>query len=156
MNLVSKLFFNGHARRKKILINPEFQLKLINRVVYLFTFTLITFYSVNYYFFYQLKQKGVIAGLSLNSDYFLFIDNTFKQFNIFFIFTAIFLILIIYYFGLAISHKIAGPLYNIDNACKKMIQEKRTIKITLRKDDYFQEHAECINQLLDSQDFDKK
>lgn len=152
MNIVKKLFFPGNSKRKIILINPEFQLKIIGTIAYFFLGIIGLFYSMNWYFFYQLKQNGVKAGIPMNSDYFTFIANSSRHFNILFFSTTLVAMLIIYYFGLLISHRIAGPLYKINKTIDEVIETQMKIKIQLRKDDYFHEHADKINNLLEKID----
>lgn len=151
MNLINK-FFLGDAKRKTILINSDFQIKIITSIVYFFLVIISVFYAANWYFFYQLKQNGINAGIPMNSDYFIFIENSSHQFNIFFFTASLVSILIIYYFGLILSHRIAGPLHNISISIDEMIKTKKKKKISFRKNDYFHEHAQKINELLDSVD----
>ncbi len=152
MNIVNKLFFLGDAKRKIILINPEFQLKIIATIASFFLCILGLFYSMNWYFFYQLKQTGIKAGIPIESEYFTFISNSSHQFNIFFLSTSLLAILIIYYFGLLLSHRIAGPLFKINKSIDEMIKTKKIVKISLRKNDYFPEHAHKLNELLEKID----
>jgi sensor histidine kinase YesM len=47
------------------------------------------------------------------------------------------------------SHKIAGPLYTLQNHLKQIKAGKNPVKLTFRKGDYFQELAEDVNQTFD-------
>lgn len=149
MKIINKLFFLGDPKRKIILIDPNFQLKIITRIAYFFLFIIGVFYSANWYFFYQLKTSGIKAGIPLNSEYFTFITNSSRQFNLLFFVTALIAMLLIYYFGLILSHRIAGPLFKINQSIDEMIKTKKKTKITLRQNDYFQDHAVKINELLE-------
>lgn len=152
MNFINKIFFLGDAKRKIILINPSFQLNIINSIVYFFLLIISAFYAVNWYFFYQLKEKGIAAGIPINNDYFIFIANSSRQLNIFFLITALVSLVVIYYFGLILSHRIAGPLFKIDKTIDEMIKTNKKFKINLRKDDYFQDHALKLNEFVDKID----
>jgi hypothetical protein len=148
MKILNKLFFIKSKNRSEILISPKFQLSVINYVVILFTFVLIVFYLVNLLFIYTLKQKGLAAGLPLESEYFYFLDKSFHLMSIFYLASSLVLLIVIYFFGLRLSHRIAGPLYKIDKTIDSVINEGNEQTITLRKNDYFKEHAEKINDLI--------
>ena len=137
MNLVNKLFFLGDPKRKIILINPLFQMSIIKRVVGFYLFILSVFYFVSWYFFYQLKENGMRAGIPLDSDYYVFIRKSISQYNLIFFSTSLLSILLIYYFGLILSHRIAGPLYKIDKDINEFIVDKKSKKIVHRKNDFF-------------------
>jgi hypothetical protein len=142
--------FRRDKKRKIILINPEFQLKIIATIVSFFLFIVSIFYTVNWYFFYQLRQNGIKAGIPLESEYFTFIANSSRHFGIFFFSMAFLSVFIIYYFGLRLSHRIAGPIFKINKTIDEVLKNKKTILIHLREDDYFHDHADKINELLKS------
>lgn len=148
MSLLNKLFFFGSKKRKVILINPKFQLSVINYVILLFTFVMIAFYLVNLFFIYILKQKGIDAGLPLNSEYFHFLQSAFHLMSIFYLFTSLVILIIIYFFGLRFSNRIAGPIYRMNKVIAEIIKEGKPIEVKLRKNDYFQDHADAINSLI--------
>lgn len=76
----------------------------------------------------------------------------FNAFDLYFIpilFTSILNIVVISIFNLFFSHKMAGPLYNMEKSLKNYIAGHRIHPIRLRKGDMFQELADLINQSLD-------
>lgn len=150
MNIINKLFFLGSLKRKVILIDPKFQLSIINYVTLLFMAVLIIFYSVNMYFLYTLKQKGINAGLPLNSEYFYFLEDSSHIMNVFFLSSAFIVLIFIYYFGLRLSHRIAGPIYKIGITVDEILEKNQPKEIRLRKNDYFKELAAKLNILINS------
>jgi hypothetical protein len=56
--------------------------------------------------------------------------------------------------GAIFSHRIAGPLYRINNLLKEMAQNSELQEFKVRKSDFFQEIPESLNQALRS--FKKK
>ncbi|MCX7998513.1 MAG: hypothetical protein N3A69_06100 [Leptospiraceae bacterium] len=58
-------------------------------------------------------------------------------------------ILVISIFSLFFSHKMAGPLYRIKLTLHNFVTHKTAHKIKLRKNDFFQDLAEKINQALE-------
>ncbi len=58
------------------------------------------------------------------------------------------IVLLIFVSGTIITHRVAGPIYNIENKLDKAIRGEDIDLIRLRKDDELQELAEKINALL--------
>jgi hypothetical protein len=152
LNIINKIFYLGDPQRKIILINPEFQLKIITTIAFFFMGIIGLFFTMNWYFFYQLKQNGIKAGIPIESEYFNFVSRISHQFNIFFFITALVCVFFIYYFGLILSHRISGPIFKINKSIDEMIETKKIIKLNFRKNDYFHEHAHKINELLEKID----
>ncbi len=152
MNLINKIFYAKNKQRSNILINPEFQLSIINFVAFLFVIVIAIFFILNIFFYYLLKQKGVDAGLLPSSEYFIFLNKSAKLMSIAFLTVSLLILFIIYYFGLRLSHRIAGPIFKINSTLDKMIETNTFHEIKLRKNDYFHETAEKINHLLDKND----
>jgi hypothetical protein len=150
MRMLNKIFFFGSLKRKIILIEPKFQFSVINYVTMLFAFVMVVFYLVNVFLFYTLKQKGIEAGLPLNSEYFVFIEKTSHLMGLFYFVASFIVLMFIYFFGLRLSHRIAGPIFKINMVIKESIEKQVPVKIKLRKSDYFKEHAEAVNQLIES------
>lgn len=149
MNIINKIFFLGSIKRKVILIDPKFQLSIINYVTLLFFAVLVIFYSVNMYFLYTLKQKGIAAGLPANSEYFFFLEDSTRLMNVFFFSSAFMVLILIYYFGLRLSHRIAGPIYKIGITIDEILSKDEAKEIRLRKNDYFKELAAKLNVLIE-------
>lgn len=57
---------------------------------------------------------------------------------------------ILYYYTLRQSHRIAGPVYVLENRLRELAQGNFTGKMRLRKGDYFQDTAELFNETIGS------
>ena len=136
MNLINKIFYLKNKKRSNILINPEFQLSIINYVAVLFLVVTFIFFLLNVTFYYILKQKGIDAGLLPSSEYFIFLNKAAKLMSIAFFAVSFVVVFIIYFFGLRLSHRIAGPIYKINTTLDKMLESHTFHEIKLRKNDY--------------------
>ncbi len=139
--------------RKKVLINPQFQMKLINYVVIFYTFISIIYFGINYFLIKKMISFGVEAKLSPTSSYFHFVKNL-EAFTFIWYGLAFFLGLIfVYLIGLYISLRIAGPIYRIDKTLNEYMQETRpkdeqVVNIKLRENDFFMDHAHLVSNVL--------
>lgn len=52
--------------------------------------------------------------------------------------------------ALYLSHRVAGPIYNINRALEDFLDGNDDVKITLRKHDFFPELAAKINKVFES------
>jgi nitrogen fixation/metabolism regulation signal transduction histidine kinase len=57
-----------------------------------------------------------------------------------------------FWFGMRLSHRIVGPMIQIQRVLEKAIQGNYGFRINLRNNDYLHEVAEDINQLLENLD----
>lgn len=55
---------------------------------------------------------------------------------------------ILYYYTLRQSHRIAGPVYVLENRLRELAQGNLTGRMRLRKGDYFQDTAELFNETV--------
>lgn len=77
------------------------------------------------------------------------INTILKQTNKQILLLSIPLIFFIGWATIFLSHKVAGPLYRINTACKQLKDKDLTLRIHLRKGDEGQETAELFNTALD-------
>ena len=61
---------------------------------------------------------------------------------------AVLIVLVIFIIGIIITHRIAGPLYNIENKLDKALEGEDIELIHLRKGDELQELSAKVNMLL--------
>ena len=122
--------------------------------------------------FYYLKpniQYAFTAAFTLLSAIeiavFTFLLYTFEHLNIhrsydimlYIRFSLIFLMVLVisgfnFWFGMRLSHRIVGPMIQIQRVLEKAIQGNYGFRIKLRTNDYLHEVAEDINQLLENLD----
>ena len=146
---------NGN-RRKKLLINPEFQLRFMKNIVVLNVIVCAVFYAANYYFFWRTNNLGRDIGLEEGHVFFKFMEEQQRLMAMVFTGTATLVTGILLIFGLVYSHRIVGPMYHL----KKYLAERGAGKIRhtlgFREKDYFQDVADSVNAYLDIKEKDNK
>ncbi len=77
--------------------------------------------------------------------------NTYNRLQLFWkpvVAVSLFYIVLLIFFGLFYSHRMAGPLYRITQELEKAINGEPITKIQLRKKDHFQNLARLLTELL--------
>lgn len=145
-----KVMESQNRKKSSLLINPRFQWTLIGYAAMVATLILITVYSLISFGFHEFVEIGKQAGLPMDHVYFQFIQMQEVTFNrvIFVISTVVGVVLIVG--GLAISHKIAGPIYRMQKELNRMRESTppQLNEITFRKGDYFPELADTFNAFV--------
>ena len=141
------------ASRKRLLINPRFQLTFLGY----FLGTALTlcgiFFAAERYFFWNLERNGAQLGLPADHVFFEFIRSQRSMMDGIFFVTAWSSMLVLSIFGLYLSNRIAGPLYRL----KKYFTGHGpggglgTVQLRFRKGDYFQDLAEAVNDYFKKQ-----
>lgn len=140
-------------QRKVYLINPKFQLRVTSYFIALAVVNILVFYGCVYYFFDIFHSKGIEIGLPKNHVFFMFIEDQVAQMNSVFIVVAILTVFLLLIAGVLISHRIAGPMYRLNNDLREMAKNQELKNLKFREKDFFQEIPEAFNLVVDS--FDK-
>lgn len=136
-------------KRKIILINPKFQLRLSAYFAFVSVINIGIFYFCIRYFFQVFVDMGMEIGLPENHVYFMFMEDQMLTMNIVFLVTSIVTIGFLMFFGVFISHKIAGPLYRFCNHMNDIASGNKTpSEIRFRDGDFFPEVAESYNKTI--------
>jgi methyl-accepting chemotaxis protein len=135
-------------RRKKLLINPEFQVKFMKNLVFLNIAICATFYAAQSYFFWQARELGKSIALPSDHVFFLFIAEQQRTMTFISLATMAAVSLIIMVFGLVYSHRIAGPVYRLQKYLKDKAAGNENGKLNFRENDYFPEMAEAVNDYI--------
>lgn len=142
-------------QRKVYLINPNFQLRVTLYFIGLAVLNIAIFYGCIRYFFNIFQSKGIEVGIPKNHVFFMFIDDQVAQMNTVFIVSAIITVALLLIAGILISHRIAGPMYRLNNDLRQMAENKELKTLKFRKKDFFQEIPEAFNLVVDSFDEEK-
>ncbi len=135
-------------RRRRLLINPSFQLRFIGYMAAGVVFSLIAFYIADIYFFNTLIQHGKDFNLPPDHIYFQLISQQQGlMHNIFFV-TRLIVFFVFSLSGLLLSHRIAGPLYNLKKYLVQSASNDNLSQLQFRKSDFFQEIPEAFNLYL--------
>lgn len=141
----------GMMRRKfsRFIINPKFQWDFIVRVSILALINFVSILAVVQYLFYRFKQHGISIGLHPNSAFFAFLDQQHTIVNYTFVGLGLFMVLALFFGGVMLSHRVAGPLYRLHCHMKDIADGKTSRHVKFRQKDYFQELSSAFNKQLD-------
>jgi hypothetical protein len=135
-------------KRKKLLINPDFQINFMKNMIFLNLVICGVFYAANAYFFWQGRQLGQEIGLTPGHVFFRFLDEQQRSMNIISLITMIVVSFGIVMFGLVYSNRIAGPIYRLQKYCRERAEGTEQGNLYFRKNDYFKEVADSINHFV--------
>jgi nitrogen fixation/metabolism regulation signal transduction histidine kinase len=134
--------------RKKLLIEPALQKKIIMKFVLLG----VGITAVNMIGFYLLVARLIDQVGSLNQANTAVLE-IIQQTCLYLIVSSIFLsgcVLVGFcIYGLYFSNRIAGPIYNLRKVIARVLAGEQDVRVQFRQNDYFQELSEEINQLLE-------
>ena len=135
-------------RRGKFFINPTFQKKIIISVLGLICLVSFLFIGTSIYFFEKMKQLGRIAGLAEGHVYFQFVENQSHQYMIISGLGFLLITIFVFIWALRMSHRIAGPFYNLCQSVDEMKKSGELRKIKFRDGDFFPEVADSVNEII--------
>ena len=132
-------------KRTKYLVSTKFQLRYVGIILSLMVVTAIVCSYVVYY------TVMILMGEKLSSVYpqgrLIAIIN---MVNIRMMLSLLFIAPVVVVIGIYLSHKIAGPIYRIEQFLGAMVSGNFSSRITLRKGDEFMSVANKINILNDT------
>lgn len=138
------------AKRKKLLINPDFQLKIMGWLTGLALAPICIFFGAHYYFFWKLRKLGKDIQLDSDHIYFRFIEGQSQDLFLIFIMCAVLTIVIASVIGLLLSHRIAGPIHRLKGHLTSLGQGQEVQDLSFRKGDYFTELPPIVNESVHS------
>jgi hypothetical protein len=144
---------NNHTKiinhRKKILILPRFQLKLVlfNFIVLIVIF--IIFSLLSYNSFTELKEAGLSLNLSETHVYFELLEAG-KNVLLLYLLSGLFITLVFTtIFSLWTSQKMAGPVYRLKSHFNLIVETNSFKKIHFREGDYLKEVEDSLNFVIE-------
>lgn len=137
--------------RRKFLINADFQLPFVMRMIIINLLTIGILYIAVYVIFYRFNFLGEELGFESTDKYYVFVEEQFILITTVFVAVAISSSFLIGVYNFFLSHRIAGPLENLKIRFKKMETENPSeCKTNFRKDDFFHDLASAYNKHLDT------
>ena len=136
------------SRRKKLLINREFQIPFLAYTSGICLVILAIFFAANQYFFWKFTQQGLSLGLPPNHTFFVFLGQQKMTMNIIYIVSALLVITATAYYGLYLSNRVAGPLYRLQMHLRNWMAGDRNTVLRFRKNDFFQDIAISVDDAL--------
>lgn len=139
-----------NRKKTNLIINPKFQYSFIASFFFLMLALYVIVLLVANWLIGPLISQ--INSLNLPADHqvWLVVDNfnnytNFIAILLFFVFSCFFIMA-----SLIISHRIAGPLKNLQNNLAKMGAAKKLTKVYFRKNDYFKDLEGDFNKMVDA------
>jgi len=137
-------------RRKKLLINPSFQLRFMGYIGLALFIGLSVLYVSNFYYYDLLIAEGNDLGLDPDHPYFSFIDDQRTLLTQVYLGVSSVVFILLMAFGLVLSHRIAGPLHHMQRVMRLVRHsEGGGARVHLRKGDFFPEFEDIINETID-------
>ncbi len=140
----------------KFIINPKFQFKMVLLFLLISVMNNVIFYTAVHLFFNQAQSGAASMGIPEAKPFYDFIMNQKNEMNFNLIIVLVLSTLLMFFIGITLSHKIAGPLYRLNLHFRNMANDSTLKKIHFRKGDFFNEIAveESFNKFVD--DYNKK
>jgi hypothetical protein len=132
--------------RSNYLINPRFQWSMIRWALLIALVNSFIFILACYGFFRRLIVAGIQLNLSPDAPYFQIVMQEKSRLILTFGLTTFISICMILAFGIFISHKIAGPIFNKSRNLKQNDPNGPLPELSFRKDDFFQDLAKDFNE----------
>lgn len=134
-------------RRKKYLINKRFQLNFMAYMIGMTMLAILFFYAGKEFFFWKFFHMGKEMGLSPNHISYVFMEQQKALLDILFIYSSLLTFVVLFFVGLRVSNRVAGPLYSLRKHMDEMAEGTLEKEIHFRKKDYFQELAISFNRI---------
>jgi hypothetical protein len=136
--------------RTKLLINPRFQYSVMGYSIFVFLILITILYLSNAQFFNIFIDQARQLGIPENHVFYKFINEQKRIMNKVFLIGGSLSFLVIFFGGLYLSNKVAGPLYRLTKFLNERQQGDQT-QLKFRKGDYFLEVQDAINKYLNKQ-----
>ena len=136
--------------RRKYLINADFQLPFVMRMIIINLLTIGILYIGMYVIFYRFNFLGTELGFDSTHKFYQFIEEQFILVTTIFVAIAISSSFLLGVYSFFLSHRIAGPVENLKIRFKKLeTEDPKNCKTKFRKDDFFHDLANAYNDHLD-------
>ena len=136
--------------RKRFLINPAFQWKVVGFALVITFFLVLAFQLSNQYFLLELNDLG--RDLQLPQDHFFFEVIASQRRKMGWVTLGVSCVTVLFSigYGILFSHRIAGPLYRLRMHLDQQRKEKKLKPLHFREADFFQEIPESYNHMIES------
>ena len=135
-------------RRKTYLINPRFQWRFIGFMAIVSLLAISMLFVSNILFFRNMEQEARSVGLSPDNPYFDFLQEQKSALSALYFGVSGVVFVVMMSLGIMYSHRIAGPLHNLNNKMKRIADGEDPSPVNFRRKDQFQELADSFNAML--------
>lgn len=132
-------------RRKRHFIKPGLQLRYLGLILVAIIFPVLLFSACLYYlvFYLMAEQLGIPESIAYN------ITPVLNKINLILLLGFPAVSALILFWGVLISHRIAGPVYRLEKDLERIANGDLSLRIKLRKKDELGSIAAGINRVLD-------
>lgn len=142
----------NRRRLKQIWINPSFQTHFLVKFGILNLITCGFFIATTFSFLVRLQSMAEENGFFQSVVFQNFWDIQIQVISFSLLVVVLLTFFLFLYLGLTMSHKIAGPLYRLNQHFKSLSSSDKIPvleKVRFRKGDYFKELEDSFNELVD-------
>ncbi len=144
------------GRRKVLLINRKFQMSFLSYTLSIAVVIMAVFFAANRYFFWAFERKGKAMGLDEGHIFFRFLAEQRWTMDLIYLITGVVACAILLAYGLYLSNRVAGPLYNLQQYLESYLAGRRQGPLQFREKDYFQELAVVVSDTVERSELSKK
>ena len=131
--------------RRNFLINPKFQIAFMGYTVGIAFATIAVFWLADFYFFTKFRHIGQSLVLSKDHVFFQFIREQENSKNLIYLSAALISFVGLSFWGLFLSHRVAGPLYRLCKHFSSVAKGETLDDVRFREGDFFPEVADGFN-----------
>lgn len=135
-------------RRKIFLINPRLQYSFLGFSLLMSLISIAVFYIATLYLFWKFEQTGYSVGIAEGHIFYRFIADQRSLMNTILLIAAPVITIATCFIGIKLSHRVAGPIYNMTKHLKNINENGEIKEIKFRENDYFLELENEFNNFI--------
>jgi len=135
-------------RRKTYLINPRFQWRFIGFMATISLLAISLLFLSNILFFRNMEQEALSVGLTRDNPYFDFLGEQKSALSKLYFGVSGLVFVSMMGLGILYSHRIVGPLHNLNNKMKRIASGEDPSPVNFRRKDQFLELTESFNAMI--------
>ena len=105
-------------------------------------------FASNILFFRNMEQEALSVGLTPDNPYFDFLQEQKSALSTLYFGVSGLVFVLMMGLGILYSHRIAGPLHNLDDKMKRIASGEDPSPLNFRRRDQFRELAESFNAMI--------
>jgi hypothetical protein len=133
---------------RRFLINPDFQIRFLISIMAIAIITIFIFFAAKIIFFASVRHHLLSSGMPREHVAFTFLAKQSRAMDGLVAIIAFVECLVLGFWGLWQSNRIAGPLYRLQKEVNEILNGAPVKKIRFRENDFFPEVAELANKLI--------
>ena len=135
-------------RRRTYLINPRFQWRFIGFMATVSLLAIALLFVSNILFFRNMEQEALSVGLTRDNPYFDFLQEQKSALSTVYFAVSGVVFALMMGLGILYSHRIAGPLHNLDRKMRRIASGEEPSPVRFRRRDQFLELADSFNAMI--------